>query len=123
MTSAGPDPEGIREAASRAALAVPGVDALQPGFADRLADTAARIRQAAGAPAPTGTAGGVRLQRATEPSGWQVEVRCAVHGDRRALDVARQVRQDVRAAVTTRMAQHGTPGSCTVRVTVVRTLV
>ncbi|MFE9539793.1 hypothetical protein [Streptomyces sp. NPDC006691] len=47
MTFAGD--QDIHQAAARAALGVPGVAALQPGLADRLAAAASRAQQSLGA--------------------------------------------------------------------------
>ncbi|GAB2859991.1 hypothetical protein GCM10027074_28890 [Streptomyces deserti] len=110
----------VRRAAVRAALEVPGVSALQPSLADRLATAAPRARRAmAGAGIPS-TEAGIRLKH-TADEGWHVEVRCAIEQDHRALDVARQVRAHVHAAVTAHLNQYGTPAPVTVLVTVART--
>ncbi|MFJ3205647.1 hypothetical protein [Streptomyces sp. NPDC086989] len=54
--------------------------------------------------------------------GWRVEVRCILQADHRIVEIARQVREDVRTAVTACLAQHGTAGPLTVLVTVTRTV-
>lgn len=45
-----------------------------------------------------------------------------LHADRRVVDVARQVREDVRTAVTAYLAWHGPAVPVTVMVTVTRTV-
>ncbi|MEW2135357.1 Asp23/Gls24 family envelope stress response protein [Streptomyces sp. NPDC005409] len=110
----------VREAAARAAVGVPGVAALQPVLADRLAAAAVRVRRGVGAD-PRPAAPGVRVEP-DSGSGWHVEVRCIVHEGGRVVDVARQVREEVRAAVSTHLIREGSPGPVTVRVTVTRTL-
>ncbi|MFD3538589.1 hypothetical protein ACFWUQ_03705 [Streptomyces sp. NPDC058662] len=74
----------------------------------------------AGATAHRETAG-IRCRRTPE-GGWHVEVRCVLRSDRRLVDAARQVREDVRAAVTACLARHGTAAPVTVLVTVTRTV-
>jgi uncharacterized alkaline shock family protein YloU len=113
--------QDIHQAAARAALDVPGVAALQPGLADRLAATVSRARHATGGAGTLPTEAGIRTERTSE-DGWRVEVRCAVNEDRRVLDVAQQVREHVCAAVTALLAQHGTPAPVAVLVTVTRTV-
>ncbi|MEU9299641.1 Asp23/Gls24 family envelope stress response protein [Streptomyces sp. NPDC048269] len=110
----------VRRAAARAALDVPGVAALQPALADRLAAAASRVRHGAGtAPHPAAT--GIRVEHVPH-IGWRVEVRCIVHDGRRVADVARQVREHVRAAVTTHLSLHGSAPPVSVQVTVTRTV-
>lgn len=109
----------IQQAAAQAALAVPGLAALQPGLADRLAAVASRPQHAAGA---TSLPAGIRAERTPEDNGWHVEVRCVVHSHHRVLDVARQVRDQVHTAVTAHLAQHGGPEPVSVQVTVTRTM-
>ncbi|WP_405719786.1 hypothetical protein OG607_06115 [Streptomyces sp. NBC_01537] len=105
------------QAAARAALTVPGVAALQPDLGQRLAGAASRARQAAGFPAlPAGA--GIRAEHATDAPGWRVEVRCVLHEDRRVVDTARQVREQVRAAARDHLTAQGTPEPVTVLVTV-----
>ncbi|MEU7551131.1 hypothetical protein AB0B01_02020 [Streptomyces sp. NPDC044571] len=110
----------VREAAARAALDVPGVAALQPVLADRLAAVASRVRHDVDAD-PHPAVAGIRAERVPE-SGWHVEVRCMVHDGRRVVDVARQVCEHVQAAVTAHLVRHGSPAPVTVQVTVTRTL-
>ncbi|MGW7436910.1 hypothetical protein [Streptomyces sp. NPDC054849] len=135
----------IHRAAARAALGVPGVAALQPSLADRLALAAARVQEAVTATGTgttsqtttgttsqtatgTGTAShseqaGIRTQITPEGS-WHVEVRCVLKADRRVVATARQVREQVRTAVTACLVQHGATAPVTVRVmvTVTRTV-
>jgi hypothetical protein len=108
-------------AAARAALAVPGVAALRPGLGHRLAGAASRARGTAGTPALPATAG-IRAERASDAPGWRVEVRCVLREERRVADTARQVREQVRAAVTAHLAAQGTPEPVTVLVTVTHLL-
>ncbi|MBT2404926.1 MULTISPECIES: Asp23/Gls24 family envelope stress response protein [unclassified Streptomyces] len=110
----------VHQTAARAALEVPGVAALQPALADRLAAAASRVRHVVGA-APHPDVTGIRAEHVPE-SGWRVEVRCVLHDGRRVVDVARQVRERVRTAVSTYLTQHGAPAPVTVQVTVTRTL-
>lgn len=51
-----------------------------------------------------------------------MEVRCIPHADQRVVDVARQVRDDVRNAVSAYLSQQCTSDRVTVVVTVTRTL-
>ncbi|MFD3699647.1 Asp23/Gls24 family envelope stress response protein [Streptomyces sp. NPDC058646] len=106
----------VHQTAALAALGVPGVSALQPGLADRLAAVASRA-QAASLPGEAG----IRAEHTPEGD-WHVEVRCVVHEDHRVLHVAQQVREHVRTAVTALLAQHGTTAPVTVLVTVTRTV-
>lgn len=110
----------ILHAAARATRDVPGVSALQPVLADRLAAAASRTKQAVGAAAQPGEPG-IRAEHTPE-GGWHLEVRCAVYEDHRVLDVARQVRERVRTAVIAYLAPCGTPAPVTVLVTVTRTV-
>ncbi|OEJ23369.1 hypothetical protein AR457_01325 [Streptomyces agglomeratus] len=110
----------IQRTAARAALDVPGVAALHPGVADRLAAVASRAQQAMGADPVSGEAG-IRAEHSPQ-SGWHVEVRCAVHEGHRVLDVAQQVREHVQAALTAHLAQHGSAAPVTVLVTVTSTV-
>ncbi|WP_405442497.1 hypothetical protein OG373_34555 [Streptomyces avidinii] len=114
--------ENIHRAAARAALDVPGVVALQPALADRLALAASRVYEAVAAGA-TGhhEAAGVRCEL-TPVGAWHVEVRCILDQDHRVVDVARRVRESVRTAVTSYLAQHGRAAPVTVVVTVTRTV-
>ncbi|QKW09983.1 hypothetical protein HUT18_29775 [Streptomyces sp. NA04227] len=110
----------VEASAARAALAVPGVAALQPGLADRLATAAARAQRAAGATTLPSVEPGIRAEH-TPDGGWRVEVRCVVDEEHRVLDVAQQVRARVRATVIAHLAQHGPPAPVTVLVTVTHT--
>ncbi|AZM93905.1 hypothetical protein [Streptomyces sp. W1SF4] len=114
--------ENIHRAAARAALDAPGIAALQPTLADRLALAAfpAHRAKAAGA-TPYHEAAGIRCEP-TADGGWNVEVRCILHADRRVVDVARQLREDVRTAVATYLARHGSAAPVTVMVTVTSTV-
>ncbi|MFB8393945.1 hypothetical protein [Streptomyces yangpuensis] len=116
MTTA--EREAVQQAAARAALGVRGVVALQPALAERLALAASRVFEAVGsgaARAPVGA--GVRCEIA--PDGvWHLWVRCILDEDHRVVDVARQVRADVKAAVSTYLAQHDAAQPLTVRVVV-----
>ncbi|WP_374772612.1 Asp23/Gls24 family envelope stress response protein [Streptomyces sp. NBC_01310] len=114
--------ENIHRAAARAALDVPGVVALQPALADRLAVAASRVYEAVAA-GTTGRqqAAGVHCEL-TPVGAWHLEVRCILDKDHRVLDVARRVRESVRTAVTSYLAQHGGAAPVTVVVTVTRTV-
>ncbi|MGP3998863.1 hypothetical protein [Streptomyces sp. 8N706] len=111
----------IHRAAARAALAVPGVVGLQPSLGYRLAGAAAHAQQTVGIPAAPPEAG-IRAERTPHGPGWQVEVRCIVHEDRRTLDTARDVREQVRSAVTAQLARHDAPSPVTVLVTITQTM-
>ncbi|MEU9143295.1 hypothetical protein [Streptomyces sp. NPDC048349] len=114
--------EDVQRAAAAAALDAPGVAALQPALSEQLALAASRAHHAVTAgTAPHREAAGIRCGP-TEEGGWHVEVRCILHADRRAVDVARQVREDVRSAVTACLARNGATGPVTVLVTVTRTV-
>ncbi|MFJ5811550.1 hypothetical protein [Streptomyces sp. NPDC093093] len=114
--------EGIARAAAAAALDVPGVDALQPALSDRLALAASRARHAMTTPdKPPREVAGIHC-RSTPDGGCHVEVRCILHTDRRVVDIARQVRDEVKSAVTACLVQRRTVGSVTVLVTVTRTV-
>lgn len=116
MTTSGP--ETLPQAAARAALGVPGVVALQPALADRLALAAARALHAVTSGAD-GARGAPGVRCAVAPDGsWHVEVRCILDARYRALDVARLVRAAVRAAATTYPTPYGTAPPSTVRVLV-----
>lgn len=119
MTSAAR--EDVHRAAARAALQVPGVAGFQPALGDLLPLAVSRTKHAlAGGAAAGRPAAGIRC-RHTPEDGWLVEVRCAVRSDRRVVDVARDVRERVRAAVTADLAHHGSPGPVTVLIAVTRT--
>ncbi|MFD8411093.1 hypothetical protein ACFV2Q_04925 [Streptomyces sp. NPDC059650] len=112
------DREAIRRTAARAALGVPGVIALQPALAERLALAASRVHEAA-APATRGAHEGAGVRCELAPTGeWHLEVRCIVDGHHRVVDVARQVRADVRAAVGACRTQPGAVPPLTIRVVV-----
>ncbi|MET8678976.1 hypothetical protein ABZW18_15715 [Streptomyces sp. NPDC004647] len=111
----------IHHAAARAALAVPGVAGLQPSLGHRLADAAVHAQQTVGIPA-TPPEAGIRAERTPEAPGWHVEVRCILHEERRVLDAAREVREQVRSAVTAHLDRHGTPEPVTILVTVTQTM-
>ncbi|MET9570811.1 hypothetical protein ACFYNW_06395 [Streptomyces virginiae] len=113
--------EDVHRAAARAALGVSGVAGLQPALGDLLSRVASRTRHALAGDTVAGRPlSGIRC-RHTPEDGWQVEVRCVLRSDRRVVDVARDVRERVRAAVTAHLAQHGSPGPVTVLVVVTRT--
>ncbi|WP_046776837.1 hypothetical protein [Streptomyces yangpuensis] len=116
MTTA--EREAVHRTAARAALGVPGVVALQPALAERLALAASRVVEAVGAGAAIAPVGaGVRCEIA--PDGvWHLEVRCILDEDHRVVDVARRVRSDVGAAVDTCLVQHDAAPPLTVRVVV-----
>ncbi|MDX3537265.1 hypothetical protein PV721_23390 [Streptomyces sp. MB09-01] len=116
------DREEIQQAAAAAALAAPGVAALQPALADRLALAASRVYHAMTAgTASHHEAAGIRCEHTPE-GGWHVEVRCVLHADRRVVDTARQVREDVWTAVTTCLTRQGATRPVRVLVTVTRTV-
>lgn len=112
------DTTGVQRTAARAALAVPGVAQLHPSLGQSLA-AAARARLALGGPAPPSQAG-IHAERSPQTGAWHIEVRCVLHDDRRALDTARDVHDQVRAAVDSYVARHGVPGPVTIVVTVTR---
>lgn len=99
--------------AAEAALAVPGVAALQPRLARRLAAAAAPTRADTTPPEA-----GIRADRAPDGAGWHIEVRCVLTEGRRALDIARNVHDRVTAALVTHLATHGAAEPVTVAVTV-----
>ncbi|MFE9093731.1 hypothetical protein [Streptomyces sp. NPDC007264] len=103
--------------AAEAALAVPGVAGLQPRLAHRLAAAAAPARTDA-TPHRAPPEAGIRADLAPDGSGWHVEVRCVLAEGRRAVDVARNVHDEVRAAVASQLAGHGVAIPVTVAVTV-----
>ncbi|MET9465670.1 hypothetical protein ABZY44_12840 [Streptomyces sp. NPDC006544] len=111
--------ESIQEAAAAAALGASGVAELQPALADRLALAASRATTPG--TTPHRAAGAIRCEH-TPQGGWHVEVRCVLHADRRLVDVARQVREDVRTAVTACLTRRGATVPVTVLVTVTRTV-
>ncbi|MFI5687240.1 hypothetical protein [Streptomyces sp. NPDC051636] len=105
--------------AADAALAVPGVAGLQPRLAHRLAAAAAPTRTDT-TPHRTSPEAGIRADRAPDGPGWHIEVRCVLAEGHRALDTARNVRDRVRAAVTSHLAGLRAPEPVTVAVTVTR---
>ncbi|MFG2196673.1 hypothetical protein [Streptomyces sp. NPDC048639] len=109
----------LHGAAARAALDVPGVQGLQPGLGYRLAAAARGVQSAHASTAPPEA--GIRADHIADPPGWQVEVRCIIDEERRALDTARDVRERVRTAVTAQLAREGTPEPVAVLVTITRT--
>ncbi|WP_327280992.1 MULTISPECIES: hypothetical protein [unclassified Streptomyces] len=114
--------EAIQRTAATAALAVPGVIALQPTLADRLAHAASLTHHSVTAGSDVHReAGRIRCEHMPR-GGWQVEVRCILQADNRIVDIARQAREEVRAAVTASLSQHGAVGPITVLVTVTRTI-
>jgi hypothetical protein len=62
----------------------------------------------------------VRIDRAPDGPGWHIEVRCVLAEGPRALDTARNVHHQVRAAVISHLAAQGAPEAATVTVTVTR---
>ncbi|MFE3165766.1 hypothetical protein [Streptomyces sp. NPDC059224] len=111
MTATGPT--ALLGVAAEAALAVPGVAALQPRLAWRLAAAAAPTRADTTPPEA-----GIRADRAPDGSGWHIEVRCVLAEGRRALDIARNVHDRVTAALITHLAAHRLAEPVTVAVTV-----
>ncbi|GHI02785.1 hypothetical protein AQI88_38220 [Streptomyces cellostaticus] len=101
--------------AADAALTVPGVAGLQPRLAHRLA--AAAATRADPMPHRTPPEAGIRADRAPDGSGWHIEVRCVLAEGRRALDIARNVHDQVRTAVISHLP---VPEPVTVTVTVTR---
>jgi hypothetical protein len=105
--------------AADAALAVPGVADLQPRLAHRLAAAVSPTRPEATAER-TPPEAAVRADRAPDGSGWRIEVRCVLTEGHRVLDTARNVHDQVRAAVTSHLRARGAPEAVTVTVTVTR---
>ncbi|MFD7612431.1 hypothetical protein [Streptomyces sp. NPDC059828] len=110
----------LHETAARAALAVRGVAGLTPSLSHRLAHAAARAPQHMGIVARPAEAG-IRAEHAPHARGWHLEVRCILDEDRRALDTARDVRQQVRSAVAAHLVRNGSPEAVTVLVTITHT--
>ncbi|MEU2157636.1 hypothetical protein ABZ532_21945 [Streptomyces sp. NPDC019396] len=110
----------LHRTAARAALAVRGVAGLAPGFSHRLAHAAARAQQCMGI-AVWPPEAGIRAEHAPHAGGWHLEVRCILDEDRRALDTARDVRRQVRSAVTAHLVRSGSPEAVTVLVTITHT--
>ncbi|MFJ3230824.1 hypothetical protein [Streptomyces sp. NPDC086787] len=104
--------------AAEAALAVPGVAALQPRLAQLLAAVATSSRTDT-APHGTSPEAGVRADRPPDGSGWRIEVRCVL-AEGRALDIARDVHDQVGAAVISHLAALDALERVTVAVTVTR---
>ncbi|MFI9243954.1 hypothetical protein ACIGXF_15440 [Streptomyces sp. NPDC053086] len=104
--------------AAEAALAVPGVAGLQPRLAHRLAAAAAPTRADTTTPHRTPPEAGIRADRAPDGSGWHIEVRCVLAEGRRALDIARDVHDQVGAALVSHLAALGAAEPVTVAVTV-----
>ncbi|GGN34688.1 hypothetical protein GCM10012285_07040 [Streptomyces kronopolitis] len=113
------DPAGIEQTAARAALAVPGVQELHPSLRHSLADAATCLRRTFGSHPPSPEAG-VHATHTPEADAWHLEVRCVLTDHRRALDTARDVRESVRAAVSSQLNARGRTGNVTIVVTVTR---
>ncbi|WDT58526.1 hypothetical protein [Streptomyces sp. G7(2002)] len=113
------DTASVEQTAARAALAVPGVEELQPSLRHSLADAATYIRRTFGSLTPSPEAG-IHASYTPETNAWHLEVRCALNDHRRALDTARDVRESVRAAVISQLNARGRPASVTIVVTVTR---
>lgn len=111
------DTTSVEQTAARAALAVPGVVALQPTLRQALADAATSVRQALGSPAPSPEAG-IHAEGSADTGVWHLEVRCVVTDERRALDTAADVHDTVRATVASDAPHHGTSARVTVVVSV-----
>ncbi|MFE2638534.1 hypothetical protein ACFXKF_27935 [Streptomyces scopuliridis] len=109
----------IERTAARAALAVPGVAELRPSLRQALAGAATRVREAIGSPALSPEAG-IHVEHTPGTGAWHVEVRCVLTDDRRALDTARDVRDNVRSAVGSHVTRYGIPEPVTIVVTVTR---
>lgn len=112
-------PSTLLGVAAEAALAAPGLAELQPRLSHRLAAAAAPTRTDT-APHRTSPEDGIRADRATDGSGWHIEVRCVLAGGRRALDVARDVHDRVGAAVLSHLAALDAVEPVTVKVAVTR---
>ncbi|MGW3014089.1 hypothetical protein ACWC9R_35445 [Streptomyces sp. NPDC001219] len=113
------DTAGVEQTAARAALAVPGVQELQPSLRHSLADAATHLRRTFGSRTPPPEAG-VHAGHTPGTDTWHLEVRCVVNAQRRALDIARDVRESVQAAVSSELNARGGPASVTIVVTVTR---
>jgi hypothetical protein len=113
------NPTGVGRTAAEAALAVPGVAELQLSLREALAGAATRVQRTLGFPALPPERG-IRAERTPRTGAWHVEVRCVLHEDRRALDTARDVHEQVRSAVDTHLTHQGIPAAVTVTVTVTR---
>ncbi|MGW1541721.1 hypothetical protein ACWCPM_16045 [Streptomyces sp. NPDC002309] len=115
-------PTTLPAVAAEAALTVPGVAALQPRLAHRLAAAASSSRTDT-TPRLTPPEAGVRADRAPDGSGWHIEVRCVLTEGRSALDIARTVHDRVSAAAVPHLAALGVAERLTVTVTVTRIVV
>ncbi|AWN30643.1 Asp23/Gls24 family envelope stress response protein [Streptomyces sp. NEAU-S7GS2] len=113
------DTAGVEQTAARAALAVPGVEELQPSLRHSLADAATYLRRTFGSRTPSPEAG-IHASHTPETDAWHLEVRCVLNAQRRALDTARDVRESVQAAVSSQLNSRGRTGSVTIVVTVTR---
>ncbi|MFD8609976.1 hypothetical protein [Streptomyces sp. NPDC059631] len=112
-----PAATALPRVASEAALAVPGVAALDPRLTRRLAAAAAPARPDA-TPRRVPPEAAVRAGRAPDGTGWHIEVRCVLSGRRRALDVARDVHDRVAAAAVAHLTMLGAVEPVTVEVVV-----
>ncbi|MFJ4851550.1 MULTISPECIES: hypothetical protein [unclassified Streptomyces] len=111
----------IRQVAAETTLAVPGVVALQPTLASRLAQAASRQVPGVRGDGLASPRSGIRVTSGEEGSGWIVEVRCVMTEGLRALDVARTVHDRTTASLLTLLATHGLPAKAlTVIVTITR---
>lgn len=90
---------------------------LQPRLAHRLAAAAAPTR-ADTTPHRASPEAGIRADRAPDGCGWHIEVRCVLAEGRRALDIARNVHDQVGAALISHFAALGVAEPVTVAVTV-----
>ncbi|MGW6241507.1 hypothetical protein ACWGBX_32250 [Streptomyces sp. NPDC055037] len=116
------DTTRVERIAAQAALAVPGVAELQPTLRQALAGAASRAWETIGSPALPREAG-IHVEHTAGGGAWHVEVRCVLTDHRRAADIARDVRDHVRSAVSshvTHVARHGIPEPVTIVVTVTR---
>ncbi|MXM66123.1 hypothetical protein GR925_22415 [Streptomyces sp. HUCO-GS316] len=101
--------------AAEAALAVPGVAGLHPRLAAAASPTQPRTKAKRTPPEVD-----VRIDRAPDGSEWHLDVRCVLTPDHKALDTARNVHDQVRAAVLSHLAAHDAPQAFTVTITVTR---
>ncbi|MEU9487457.1 hypothetical protein AB0D83_28020 [Streptomyces decoyicus] len=113
------DTASVEQTAARAALAVPVVEELQPSLRHSLANAATYIRRTFGSLTPSPEAG-IHASHTPETDAWHLEVRCALNDHHRALDAARDVRESVRAAVSSQLNSCGRTGSVTIVVIVTR---
>ncbi|MFE3881833.1 hypothetical protein ACFXPQ_02720 [Streptomyces lydicus] len=109
----------VEQAAARATLAVPGVEELQPSLRHSLADAATHLRRTFGSRTPPPEAG-IHATHTPETDAWHLEVRCVLNDHRRTLDTARDVRESVRAAVSSQLHACGRTGSVTIVVVITR---